>query len=1771
MDYSRLRSNAIESGQDEEAVTVNTRALIDKVLARYSGEWTTLRELIQNAADASATRVSIRFETIPSTDVPLPSAQDDSSLLRHTLLHHRLLRLVVTNNGIPFNNNDWARLKRIAEGNPDETKIGAFGVGFYSVFSECENPLVCSGDQSMAFFWKGNSLFTRRGRVPDSMNSGETSFILDYREASSPVPNLMSICQFLSSSLTFVGLDVLELWLDKWNVFTLRKKTDQAQPVAIPRNIEPRTTDGLMKLTGVNSQRAQIDASWINVVGWSPAPATTTSEAEPKSTSLRSLFSRLTTSAGSAAKKAAQEEEAFQRALSEDMAGKSNATVFIRISTADVSTSVSSSFAAELERATKKPPPKTTRISVMMSSHNETEATMSTVTGTASSKVAQIILSALPTKNGRIFIGFPTAQTTGILAHISAPSLIPTVERENIDLNARYVRTWNEELLRAAGIASRIAYAGEMDLIRSTITTSAKTRGGSIDETDVAKAIPAAVHLLRQYTHRESTPLLKVGSLVEEAFWTCMRRKAVVDLLSTVGVLPSDEIRIATEKLSFVKGLPVVPEGVMEGAPDFMRKLVSYGFISETKITDIKKELERQALNEDQMSEFLRWAASKALKQQIDGPAVSSLFGVTVVHLKVENLKYGESSILQVGDIQTFVNSTRIPPELPLPPTTMPFRFTKGIGSAELQLLSWQELQIVPWSRWLLGAAASGDLPEALDMTRSSEFAAQALMVISKSWDQLSQSSKTSISELFTHQTVMPTKAGMRKPSDAYFASVQLFDDLPTVQRLGGVKEKFLKALGVRKTIELSVIFDRLMQQDPTKDSSAPGWNHVDLIRYLVSVWNDIPESDIVQLRNTAICPIETSDGREPKSPKRHQVSRLFEPIDALRALKLPVLSWPGPWNAYSSEGKFLKLLGLRSHPSAPELIDIIVKAHEALDIETFESGLRYFIANHHTHSYGAFDMSNVNAAFVPVESSEKRKVMRPADCFADPDAAILGYPILRRDLQGQADKFGVSQNPSMESCALRLIKSPPKDTTAAAVVFSYFGKRVAEIKPMVAERLGVSMIVPVANRPSTKEKQGTRHTTPRACFLGDGEEYGDIFDYVNFRGLAQTFLTSCGTQSEPTIIELTRLLIREPARIFSTLQLEKYLNLMRKLHVNMAALKKDKELWQEMKKQPFLLAYREVVTEKSRSLLDAAEQDDEDDPDAGTIKREYSMQTAGNIVVVDDLIVFNMFRNHLVAAPQEESLEDLYMSLGATPVSSRLHQDSKLGPRIGDQHSAIQLRSRLMERVRLFLHEQSPKSILHDDKWLDKSLDVMTVQSVSLRRTLRGTTISQVEKRSANIEPIVTERGRYLLSITDRYETWQVCAEVANLLISRPKPHNIMIFEMFLSNSLHQLRARGYNVDRILRRKEAEAARSAEIERQRKKEEKQKAVEEAGKAVAPYPTAAVDRAKVGAENAGRTSMDKRPQIPGAFDDSADTRTQSNSQNTSRGFFANLSKQLGFGGDEQDERLNTAPQVPPQVQHPNVGTGITANPPPYTPFDQRTFKPRDGQGMEPVTSRASVQENLERAVNASRPHGSGNVFSRPSTVTVKETQGYCDERPGHNLRHVGATQTGIRFYVSNTLDTTNGQALVQRSAAAIELFSNIVQTAGSVLNIRMSALNIFYDDAGTSIAFNTGGAIFCNFRFFSQLHLEGFGSPDPGVRARAQVDAVSYWWVTLCHELAHNLVEEHSSRHSYYTEQFVAQYFPRVVEVLFSGGGTAGNSQEQAGTPRLSGVEAAFS
>lgn len=146
MNVDALHALTLRSENAESSVTVNQRALIDKVLARYSSENTLLRELLQNSDDANATQVKIIYQSV-SGSVPIgekTAVEDFGKRLTK--------RVIVKNNGHVFRQEDWTRLSRIAEGNPDEAKIGAFGVGFYSVFSVCEDPFITSGDTGLVSY-----------------------------------------------------------------------------------------------------------------------------------------------------------------------------------------------------------------------------------------------------------------------------------------------------------------------------------------------------------------------------------------------------------------------------------------------------------------------------------------------------------------------------------------------------------------------------------------------------------------------------------------------------------------------------------------------------------------------------------------------------------------------------------------------------------------------------------------------------------------------------------------------------------------------------------------------------------------------------------------------------------------------------------------------------------------------------------------------------------------------------------------------------------------------------------------------------------------------------------------------------------------------------------------------------------------------------------------------------------------------------------------------------------------------------------------------------------------------------------------------------------------------------------------------------------------------------------------------------------------------------------------------------------------------------------
>ncbi|KAL2129946.1 hypothetical protein VTI74DRAFT_7070 [Chaetomium olivicolor] len=966
----------------------------------------------------------------------------------------------------------------------------------------------------------------------------------------------------------------------------------------------------------------------------------------------------------------------------------------------------------------------------------------------------------------------------------------------------------------------------------------------------------------------------------------------------------------------------------------------------------------------------------------------------------------------------------------------------------------------------------------------------------------------------------MPTKAGMKKPGESFFPSVKLFDDLPTLEGCANLKDKFLSAIGVRKTVDLETIFTRLLSPSPTAgDGANAKWSHMELIKYLTSVKDDIPAADMKKLRESPLCPAEAGPrGMEPTkgTARLYKVSELYEPKDSLRALGLPILQWPGPPGSFrntSPEARFLYGLGLRPYPSVPDLVDMMASSDE----DCRKNAMSYFVANHHLNGYTAFDLSTTNKCILPIEGREKHLV-QPSACYTNERASVLGYNILRKDLHQHAMKFGVARDPPITGCVERLIAKPPQDRSMAITLFEYFTSRLGDLGHNSLVRLRDAAIVPVMRKKDHDEKSDSTlvHLRPGHCYLGSSSTYKDIFDFVDFGADANTFLFKCGAKSEPTKHEIAQLACSEPARLLSILQSpEKYLNLIKSIAEDISTLKRDKDLFRKMKTSAWLLGFRELASGKSKESESCEE-------DEAPIKH-YQLAAAEEIVILDDYISYRLFKEALLCAPEDDLLEAFYMSLGSHTLGSIVKEDLWVGHRTPNQDGAEWLRKHVLERSKLFLHEYSKDkrdAIKHDTRWLEKNLQVSSVASLALRRSLRGHAKSHQEKRSAASSNTASGWTLYVAA-EGKPDMYQVGQAICQLLLNRPNQHAYFFFEPFLKLGLLDLRARGYNVDRILRAKAAEA-RLAEEERRKALEEEQRKIKEREK-------------EWSAQN--RELDVKTPErdnrMPGSFNDSADhepatlsppPQQKPPSRRGGGGLFSTISRRFGFDTGDDSSSYSTSQSesdkfLPPPSEH-KPGPPSGGKPP---GADDR------------VTSPATIHQNLLNAIKSTRPHDSSTLFSPPSQTEVKEQATYCDSTPAQNITFAAEAPRGMRVFVSRDVPAQQHAQFVADHAEGITKFEGLLQDVAEVYGLSGRALHIYWGE-GATIAFNSGGSVFCNLRFFEQLHL-GNGE----LKGEGRGEAGVWWWVVIAHELAHNLVGPHGSEHSYYTESFIQQYFPKMM------------------------------
>lgn len=984
--YDHVRANVDRSG-GEERVEVNQRALIDKILARYASSGAVYRELLQNSNDAEATVAEVHFTTSASS----AAATAGGGLLTDQAAADRgretVRQVEYRNNGLPFRPQDWSRLKTVAEGNPDESKIGAFGVGAYAMFSICEEPLVLSGSQALMFVWRGDALWTKTIDNNERPRGEQkwTSFVMPSRDPY-PLPDLVEFGEFLCASLTFTKC------LGEIRVFVNNKK----RMTIVKTQLQEPTVVQIRK-----------NSSWWKKDGAITASPTGLFTLKDENSLLESYYH-------------------VQVELDGEVAA-----VTARYLSAEAKTKIPASMVARMERVTKKKPPGTVTVQIFLNNQTVVDASSQR---NHSKGAHQIVRSFSPRMGeGRIFIGFRTSQTTGLGAHLAAP-FVPTVEREAMDLQDQTLRVFNLELLEFSGILMRltlesgmsslgVAYekgAEERERLETKLRKEAEeadkqkkktvlpsgdkgagddmTENGETDEsTSVASGAAStlfgfakfmakgvkrtlvnvvsnvqelvddggelvhprdsrplcaeehqAILLMQSFCPRQSTPDPLVGTALAQGFSSCLQDRSP-PVLTRSGVVPGDQGRLPNKGMEAFIQEGVIRTIVYQNAEEYHNVIAQCRKLS---IDDLTLRLSQEVLPQAKLVRLLKWWT----KFTKINPNISSVRGVDLkekVRFTLDGTDEPEI-VYNLKDFLFYLDGDRIRTgggysidDLPMPNSVVPKQVQDEVSlrvMSDASLNVWfSPLPVEIWIDFIANHPCMTSGQPEFEILRS-----RVLATLGQEYNKRSVNDQRAFGsfcyfvlkdkQCIPFDSTEPTAYSADIPSNLYLTSAELkaFDSIGNFHKVSqnlkhiGVTDDFLLALGVRKSVAIDFLFANL---DTLKWSNDPK----PLVEYLRSA--TLTSSDVQKLRSTQYLPSENDVSR------MFAPSELYLPDPSLRIFPfLRLLQWPSDDDIIerSQNGKFMVSLGMKV---IPPLLQVLTYVSDQVADDTLRRNCLEFVA----------------------------------------------------------------------------------------------------------------------------------------------------------------------------------------------------------------------------------------------------------------------------------------------------------------------------------------------------------------------------------------------------------------------------------------------------------------------------------------------------------------------------------------------------------------------------------------------------------------------------------------------------------------------------------------------------------------------------------------------------------------------------------------------------------------------------------------------------------
>ncbi|OJA08565.1 hypothetical protein AZE42_03358 [Rhizopogon vesiculosus] len=1365
---------------EEVAVEVNQRDLVDKVLARYPEEFTVFRELLQNADDAGAKSFEIVFQKSYVDKCASNGTKPDLDSVK-------VCKWLVKNDGAAFEENDWKRLTKIAEGNPDERKIGAFGVGFYSVFSVTDKPIVKSSGKMVSLYYKdgGDKLYVKS----EKCTSDNWTVIEMELKQESVIPRIFELTRFLVTSMTFlVNVERVTIFLDNIELSRVIKSRKLDQSITIPKHMVTTSRDGTMSIDSVKLISQEVRVVFPeNLVGAPKKPTVRVDleESERNPTKSRSFFSTKTEEEAASKLNGKVGAPRYPGATSEaSQKGGAEFSTKCSIYSANVSVSAKGDLEAGLKFATKKKPPKSFSFeTVFFSKEEHDKQNREEDDNSGFGSVFRGPQGFCPRLRGehaaRIFIGQSTAQTTGMVCHMSG-RFIPTVERGSIDLANGHVAKWNEEVLYVGGFLARVAYDSEMSRIHHAWPTV-----GSVVATELA------MYTMKSFTFHLSTPDSKVSTIIKNAFFHSSETNNF-PLLSDRGVRHTKDIRLYhVDFAPFMQNTPVLPVALRTEIEIMVKDLPEKLRVRPYTFNDVVRELESRCLTESEMAACLRWWTNTFGSH---GPLSEDQKKRRNELLKAGKALSGGKEI-NLSVIKTFIEGRMLNvrnPDDPLPEDTIPPALIQGLNNPQRirEALGWQEMQIAHWLLHL----RDGDLDQAYSITRTPNFAFHTLTVLSNLWHGLPDASHFEIQGILEDVACIPTTSpngsSMHRPKEAYFPEADVFRDLPVVRQelLSDPRMvNMLEFLGVQKRCDIDTFISKAM-----KDVR---WDAIDLARYLLSSMDYAHH--VMQLEL-----FPCSDG------ERRCIRNVFAATDINRRLKLPVINCDY-WDS-SYEAQFLVRYGLREYPTIEELIQIASLPSES-DLPARQTAFAYLCGpQYEAKLEKEFDPTKfASYAFIPGIRNDKQCLIPHEEVFSDPEWRLFGFGRLTNQDKKIIAKLKIRERPTATTLFQVLKSNPPKDHSMAARWFGFLaakgGKWFINTGAIVHadeiflvfsagefDKIADLPIVPVSK--SASEGQELEYVTPRECFLkskSDPENpfYQRLFKFVDFGPNANAFLRACGVKERPECIDILKVLLEDPKTFLETAgDSEKYLAELRMIAVGHKSL--PRLLVEKMRKTSIYLGFRRRRCPE--------ESDD------------YKLCRVDEVLVADDMESCRTFGGCIFIAPLEELLEKFYSEMGVKSLSSCIEYAVNPSRELQRSSNANDLRQSITDKIPIFLHEfdeQRFKEKMRVLRWGDDTqFFVRACGHLRVTKRLKFAHATEVHGREQYSTELTAEtqsqkdRGHVLWIKDPKADSYDIAAALCRMLFSTYKKNDVLSLMTILDTPIDVLERRGYDVKRILK-----------------------------------------------------------------------------------------------------------------------------------------------------------------------------------------------------------------------------------------------------------------------------------------------------------------------------------------------------------------------------------